>query len=287
MEKRDWYCDRTAVLATMHAKEQVIAPLFAAAFSLPIVLPPSLNTDVFGTFTREVARPGSQLEAARRKAEAALAATGLTLAIASEGSFGPHPQCPWVPCDRELVLLMDRQHNFEVVVDHFSLETNYDQAEVGGVEEAIAFAERARFPSHGLVVMSSPVAGGEPVILKGITDWAVLTQQVQALLQTSPNGLVHLETDMRAMVNPTRMAVIEAAAQLLIQKLQNTCPSCDCPGFAAIELVPGLPCGACAFPTALIQSEIHGCQHCDFRQTFKVPQSGQFADPGDCPICNP
>ena len=63
--------------------------------------------------------------------------------------------------------------------------------------------------------MSSPAAGGEPVIIKSITDWEGLTQQVQSLLQNNPNGLVQLETDMRAMVNPTRMAVIKSATERL------------------------------------------------------------------------
>jgi hypothetical protein len=63
--------------------------------------------------------------------------------------------------------------------------------------------------------MSSPAAGGEPVIIKGIMDWEGLTQQVQSLLQNNPNGLVQLETDMRAMVNPTRMAVIKSATERL------------------------------------------------------------------------
>ncbi len=286
MIDRNWHVHRTAVLATMHHKEQVIAPLFAAELSIPITVPP-LDTDRFGTFTREVERPGTQLEAARLKAKAALATTGETLAIASEGSFGPHPQFPWVASNREIVLLLDTQHNFEVYAEHCSLETNYAHADVSDLAEAIAFAEKVQFPSHGLAITPHPDDSNPQPICKGITDWTVFQEQVTAKLQASTNGLIHLETDMRAMVNPTRMQVIQHTTQLLIQKLKRTCPACHCPGFDVVKSIPGLPCGWCQTPTALILAEIHGCQHCTFQETLPRPHGTDFADPGQCPQCNP
>ena len=65
---------RLAVLATMHRKEQAIAPVLEEALGLQVEVPPGLDTDRFGTFTREVPRPGTQLATARLKAQAALAA---------------------------------------------------------------------------------------------------------------------------------------------------------------------------------------------------------------------
>jgi len=99
----DYFRGRTAVLATMHGKEKVIVPLLEE-LGIKVIIPSTLNTDVFGTFTQDIGRTGNQLEAARAKAKAALALTGLDLAIASEGSFGADPQIPFVRSNLELIL---------------------------------------------------------------------------------------------------------------------------------------------------------------------------------------
>lgn len=91
MSTLEFFASRTAVLATMHRKEDVIAPLLEQELGLQIVVPQNFNTDRFGTFSREVKRAGSQLEAARIKAQAAMQATGAAIALASEGAFGPPP----------------------------------------------------------------------------------------------------------------------------------------------------------------------------------------------------
>lgn len=65
------YAGVRAVLATMHGKERVIAPLLEESLRLRVSLAAGLDTDRFGTFSREIARTGSQLEAARAKIFAA------------------------------------------------------------------------------------------------------------------------------------------------------------------------------------------------------------------------
>ncbi|MBL7537713.1 hypothetical protein INQ15_25330, partial [Escherichia coli] len=68
-----------------------------------------IDTDRFGTFSRDVERTGSQLDAARAKIAAAFAeAPDAQFALASEGSFGPHPYIPFAPLAREIVVLADR-----------------------------------------------------------------------------------------------------------------------------------------------------------------------------------
>jgi len=285
MEPLPWYQSRQAVIATMHQKEAVIAPLFTKAFGLSLVVPPDFNTDRFGTFTRDVERHGSQLEAARAKAQAALVQTGETLAIASEGSFGPHPQVPWVSANVELILLLDQHHGFEVHATHLSLETNYAHDDVATLEEAIAFAEKAKFPSHGLVL--STTAQPDAVRVKGIRDWDSLKKEFERILAIAPTGLVHLETDMRAMYNPTRMQVIQQTTEQLIHKLQQPCPRCHTPGFAVVETVPGLPCQWCGTPTHLPIHEILSCQTCEHQVTQQIAHQPSFADPVCCPVCNP
>ncbi|ASC69549.1 hypothetical protein XM38_004760 [Halomicronema hongdechloris C2206] len=109
----------------MHRKEQVIAPRLETAPGVKPLMPAGFNTDTLGTFTRDVPRSADQITTARLKAEAALDLTGETLAIASEGSFGSHPQIPFVPCDRKLVLLLDLEPQLEIVGQAISTDTDF------------------------------------------------------------------------------------------------------------------------------------------------------------------
>lgn len=280
---------RRVILATMHRKEEAIAPLIEPALGVKVQVPAHFNTDVFGTFTREVDRPGTQLEAARLKALKALEITGESLAIASEGTFGPHPLFPYLPCNRELVILIDLKHDLEVVGEEFSTTTNYSHQRVSSLAEAEHFAHKAGFPQHGLVVIPDPQTPGSGTgngkMFKGITSKEALQEAVTFALQTSPQ--VHLETDMRALYNPTRMQTIAKATQNLIQKLNQFCPQCGWPGFDLLKSEPGLPCGWCGAPTSLIQTEIYGCKKCDFTQEVHFPEGIETADPGQCAYCNP
>lgn len=268
--------NRTAVLATMHGKEQVIAPLLAE-LKIELVVPTAFDTDRFGSFSGEVKRAGSQLQAARIKAEQAMQLTGLNLAIASEGSFGPHPALPFLPCDRELVLLIDRDAGLEIVGEALSTATNFAQAEVSTVAQALQFAQKAEFPQHGLILKTATA------LVKGITAEAELVNAVERALALSPG--VTLETDMRACYNPKRMQVIRQATQSLMQKLRQTCPNCGWPGFGVIEYQPGLPCAWCHQPTGQTQATVYGCQHCGHRQ-IEASAASQ-ADPAHCGSCNP
>jgi hypothetical protein len=162
------FAQRVAVLATMHRKEQVIAPLLKQHLNLEVVVPTQFNTDKFGTFTRDIPRQGNQLEAARAKAQQALQITGKTIAIASEGTFGPHPSIPYIACNRELVLLLDQEHNLEIAGYAISTETNYSHTVVTTLEDALAFAQTADFPEHGLIVMPKGAIADSTHIIKGI-----------------------------------------------------------------------------------------------------------------------
>jgi len=65
-----------------------------------VVVPAGLDTDGLGTFTGEVERPAPPRETALLKARLAIETTGLPRALASEGSFGPHPALGFVPAVR-------------------------------------------------------------------------------------------------------------------------------------------------------------------------------------------
>ncbi len=280
------FADRTAAIATMHHKEQAIAPILTQLGIKPVV-PENFNTDRFGTFTREVSRSGTQLEAARLKALAAIEQTGLDLAIASEGSFTPHPTLPMLPCDRELVILIDTVHNLEIIGECISTDTNFNHCSVSNIDQAISFANKINFPSHGLIVMVNQLSTESNDIIKGITNHDRLHEAVNIALARSTTGKIHLETDMRAMHNPTRMKTIAQATRDLVQKMRSRCPNCLTPGFAIVDRTPGLPCELCGSPTNSTLADQYACQTCGFQQEKRYPDRLFVANPMYCLYCNP
>jgi hypothetical protein len=282
-----FFAKRVGVIATMHHKEKAIAPLLEQELGIKVIVPPDFNTDIFGTFTREIKRPGTQIEAARLKAEKALELTHETLAFASEGTFGPHPVFPYLPCNREVVLLLDKANKLEVIGQELSIETNYASKIIATPEEAYDFAEKIGFPQHGVIVKVNSSTNDECKIIKGINTEAELIETIESALTESHCNQIQLETDMRAMYNPTRMKTIEKATRDLIKKLQQLCPNCDYPGFDITERKKGLPCSICHLPTALILAEISHCKKCGFSQEVLFPQGEKKADPSQCLYCNP
>lgn len=283
----NFFVDRIGVLATMHRKETVIAPIVEAKLRIRLIIPDRFDTDQFGTFTRDRDRPGNQREAARLKAETALDLTGEQLGFASEGTFAPHPHFPAIPCNRELVLLCDRINKIEMIGQAISTETNYNHQTVKTIDQALKFAEKIGFPTHGLVVMLHQNAKQSDEIIKGIIDENRLIKSVEKMLSRSTTGTIHLETDMRALYNPTRLKVIEQATFDLIANIQRTCPHCGCPGFELTERRIGLPCGLCGLPTGLTRSTLYTCQKCNFQQEILFPDQIETADPMHCLYCNP
>lgn len=86
------------------------------------------DTDRFGSFSRDVARNGSALDAARAKIAAAFKRVPQArVGLASEGSFGPHPQIPFLPVGSEIVLLIDRHSGLELSGHHLGPATNFSR----------------------------------------------------------------------------------------------------------------------------------------------------------------
>lgn len=111
------YLGKRAALATMHGKEAVTGPAFRGALGLIVEPPMGIDTDALGTFTGEVPRIGTMRDAAIATARLGMAASGLPIGIASEGSYGPHPRIPSVPSGVELMVLVDDVLGI-VVVEH-------------------------------------------------------------------------------------------------------------------------------------------------------------------------
>lgn len=281
------YKNTVAVLATMHGKERAIGPVLEQGLGLRVALALGLDTDQFGTFSRDIDRTGTQLDAARAKIAAAFDyAPYARVGLASEGSFGPHPYIPFLALGRELVLLVDRERGLELT-GHFSgPETNYGHAVVSDIEGAIAFAERSKFPEHGLIVMGCVDDKPAPSLslIKDVIDHAGLEKAVGHVVAKC--GAAFVEADMRAHHNPTRMRAIERAASDLVRRFRSECPACKHPGFDVTERIGGLPCEWCGEPTHVIRAEVLTCEACDYRQE-RPATSATTTDPKWCDCCNP
>jgi len=274
---------RQLVIASMHQKEQVLQPLLEASLKVNASVAAGLNTDLLGTFCGEVARIADPLTTARKKCELAMELTGCDLVLASEGSFGPHPSTFFLPANEEWLLIIDRKHQLEIHARHLITATNFSGQAFSSLEELDAFASKVGFPSHGLILRRSKdeLEG----LLKGIIDPDQLRTAALQLLETHGSGFV--ETDMRAMYNPSRMQVIQETAQLLIQKLNSFCPSCQLPGFAVTSAEPGLPCSLCGTPSSAALAHLLVCNHCPHEEKVFFPHGKKTEDPQYCQVCNP
>lgn len=274
------YQGRQAALATKHGKLAQIAPALRSAPGLDIVVA-DIDTDQFGTFTGEVPRPGDTLETAIIKARAGAEALGLPLGIASEGSFGPHPELVLVPGNLEIVVLVDTELGYHVAEQVLTTDTNFAHIRLTPDQPPDDFAYNAGFPTHGLVVQ--PSSGPGPVF-KGIVDSTDLAAGIATSAAASADGKALVQTDMRACYNPTRQIQITAAAERLAERLTTLCPACATPGWGMVGSASGLPCEICQTPTALTRSTIYGCPACTYRESHIVEE---LAPAGRCPICNP
>lgn len=273
-----------AALATRHDKARAIAPALETALGLH-VRTVDLDTDRFGTFTRDRERFGTQLDAARAKALAALDADSTArFGVASEGSFGPHASMPWLISGHEIVVLVDRESGRTIVGADVAFDTNYAQREVVDVDGALAFARSVGFPTHAIVVAPPEAIAREGWMLtKGLVNEATLGNATRAAIDRW--GRASIETDMRAHVNPTRMTSIARAAEALARRAASECPRCAAPGFAIVERVRGLPCEGCGAPTDDPRADLFRCDDCAYVELRE--RAVAHAPMAHCPECNP
>lgn len=277
------FAGRNLLIITKHGKEKILGPIFEKELNTNCVLNNHFDTDSLGTFSGEIERTLDPLAAAMRKCQLGLEASPFDLAIACEGSFGPHPQIPFAYANEEFLVLIDKKNDLCIATRELSLQTNFDAATIKNSSELLAFLKKADFPNHKLIIRKSKTDYTE--IEKGISSWTRLTEVFNSLMEK--HGSVYVETDMRAMNNPTRMAVIEAATWQLIKKLKKTCPSCQCPGFSVISGKAGLPCLHCKQPSQSLISVNYGCQKCSYTEEVLFPNNIKHADPTYCDFCNP
>ncbi len=279
----DLFRNRTLLIATMHGKEKAIGPLFERELGLTISVANNLNTDQLGTFTGEIERQDEPLSTLRKKCALALEGHKSDLVVGNEGSFGPHPGIFFLNADDELVMLIDKKNGLEVVARELSTKTNFAGSVVESEQQLMEFANKALFPSHGLILRNGK--DGKEIIVKGITNENELLHAFHEI--RTKYGNVYVETDMRAMFNPTRLDVIAKATEKLIAKLHQLCPECLTPGFDVQRVEPGLPCSLCGRPTHSTLYHIYSCKRCRHEQSQKHPHGKTNENPMYCQFCNP
>lgn len=274
---------RKIVLASMHGKDAVLAPLLKKELGLQLILNEQLNTDRFGTFSGEIERTLSPMETLRQKCLAGMKLAKCDLGIATEGSFGAHPYLFGVPAHEEIILLMDQKNELEFMAKCLVTETNFHGRELPDLQALLAFVGEVQFPNQGIILKDQSAHFQQAY--KDARTVDELRHQFETCQQSY--GSVYAETDMRAMRNPTRMKVIQQVCEKLIEKIKVTCPACQTPGFGVVEQVPGLPCSLCRMPTDSIRLERLACQKCQHSEEKPRKDQRTFEDPMYCSFCNP
>ncbi len=274
---------RKLLIASKHRKEQVISPLVIQELGIKEVLITNFDTDTFGTFSGEIDRKDDPITTVRNKCLKAMELGDYDLAIANEGSFGPHPTLFFCAANEELMILIDKKNTLEITERVISTETNFDAKEIASEDGLFEFCKRVQFPSHAVILR--PAENDYRKIFKGIQEVNELKEAYKHLLSTYSS--VYIETDMRAHKNPSRMKVIEEVTKKLIEKIKSTCPTCSHPGYSITNAQPGLPCQQCHLPTKSTLSYIYSCVGCGHYEEKKHPRGKSWEDPMYCDFCNP
>lgn len=281
------YAGCVAALATRHGKEQAIAPPIAERLGLELRIPGNLDTDRLGTFTGEVPRPGTIEETAIRKARMGMQATGLSLGIASEGSYGPDPRMPLVPAGLELMVLVDDTRDIVIREHLVDPAPAYRSTRTQSASAIESWLGKAGFPSHALIVQPNVQDDRNPVFHKALDSDGALGDAIDQCRRLSEDGMALVTTDMRAHLNPTRMRTLGRLAARFAERIATACPACDSPGFGKSGVETGLPCDWCGAPSELVRLEIFGCVACTHRERRPRRDGLERADPAHCAHCNP
>ncbi len=281
------YAGERAVIATMHGKEAAVAPVLLARLGLVVTPAPNLDTDALGTFTGEIPRVGTIREAAISKARLGMASTGIPIGIASEGSYGPHPTIPFISGGVELMVLVDASRGI-VVAEHLIVdEPTFGHTFATSTDDVTTFFDRIGFPDHALIVKAAEVGRDGSPIHKGLRSKGDLARAITQCAAHSRDGRALIQTDMRAHMNPTRMASLRRLASALAERVATPCPTCGTPGYGQVDVETGLPCEDCGAPSIMVRHRVYGCVACEHCENRPRSDGRIRADPGHCPQCNP
>lgn len=266
-------------IATKHQKDELLAPLFLERFGWKLELV-EFDTDSLGTFSPEVKRTLTPKQAALAKARIALENSDAEFGLGSEGSIHPHPYLPMVSLDTELLALVSREQNLELVVSHSSTEIVAVNRVLDAGFDLEAFSKVADLPNHALILRSEDLK----LVEKGIREPSQLQQLVDRWKQSETRLI--LESDFRAMSSPSRAKNIKACAKKLLERWGINCPSCNTPGWGIVGYEYGVRCRDCGgLNTDVALAERLGCISCAHQVSCPTLTDGIAAS--QCQFCNP
>ena len=288
MERRNLLSGSFCYLTSKHSKLRAVGKPIRRLTGLRVFEDDSFDTDLLGTFSGEIERTGSVSEVVLRKARMASSLRSCRFGLATEGSFGPHPQLPFVPIHTEIIGFVDLETNVSILESILTQRTNFSVRDFGPSEDLEPFLKQVGFPSHALIARPNVPSGGRlEGIEKGIRDLASLESAISIASRLSGDGRARVETDMRAHLNPTRQLAIRALSRKIASRLATLCPECGYPGWGGVSQEPGLECEECGLPTRWVKSVVHGCARCGERRKLPRPDGKVAAPAGSCEICNP
>lgn len=276
------YKNKNILIVTKHEKEKVISPVFIEKLKCLTIVTDSFDTDNFGTFSGEIARKDPAKETCINKAKAAAEQYNIDYAISSEGSFGPDPVVPFIPCNLEIMVFLDLKNNLTISEQLYSHETNYAHLDIDRSTRYDDFLQKIKFPSHGVMLKEMDT---QQVIEKGIVERNTLELLIRNQLKI--HASLRIETDMRAMYNPTRMKNIGFLAEKLASRIIQHCPQCSYPGFGSIKPYGHLNCEWCGSKTKLYQQQQAYCEYCNYVENQPRPDAKTKSPPDYCDYCNP
>lgn len=212
------------LIATMHGKEVVLGPVLAE-LGFQVLLPIGYDTDALGTFSGDIRRPGTAFDAALEKARRACDATGVARAVSSEGTYRPSQTLFPGARNAELLAFVDRETGFECVEYVTDTPTRFDKGRVPpdiSAPEVRTLLALIGWPQTKVLVVPNDPGVGVVMpewVFKGIGDEQALAEAFEACAQHSADGWVHLETDLRAHMNPSRMTSIAQVGERLSARL--------------------------------------------------------------------
>ena len=259
-------------LITKHQKARWIAP-YLAPLGYEVNESNLFDTDVLGTFSGEVERTLSPMEAALTKAQKACELTQSDWGLGSEGSFGGGPAPGMINWNDELLCLYQASTGITIYA-HAAGPTAVHELTLDG--KVPLTQKLLRLPDQLWILRC------EDNIEKGLSAEQLLARLKD--IETSSQK-IKIEPDLRAMNCPQRQQMIVKAAEDLVRRLSETCPKCQAFNFVVKEKQPGLPCGLCTLPTEQAKSWTRICDDCGNRDDQAVEQKN--ADPTYCQFCNP
>lgn len=268
---------------TKHEKEKIVAPLLEPFLGTKIRLARGFDTDELGTFTKDKARVGTQLEAARAKALKAMELTGLSRGLGSEGSFAPDPYAGLLTWNLELLAFLDAERGLEII-GAYEGPAQVVSRTATSPDEAGQIALSNGYPDR-LFIFRPDGECGSPYF-KDMRTRDELREAAAACYQASMDGVILVESDLRAHACPERREMIRLAAVNLLMKLHSLCPSCRSPGFWVEGAELGLPCARCGRPSAEPAAQTYRCRACGHAMSI-ARSDVTSADPAACEYCNP